>query len=129
MLPVGIGVVALLMVGAAAYLFSYKILPPPGTAPVIADEENSTYASTPCIVANTLDRELINNRGEVNDADKALELKPYANEKTIADVTADPRWSRDKTCNFANGFDQIVTRWMRITGYRSRWAEDGHWRW
>lgn len=125
-------IVAVILLGAVAStaaLMSYKVVPPPGTAPVIADEENSTYASTPCIVANTLDRELINNRTEVEDPDKSLELKPYANEKTIADVTADPRWKRDTACNFAFGFDQIVTRWMRLTGYRSRWAEDGHWRW
>ncbi|MBN8980736.1 MAG: hypothetical protein J0I29_05585 [Rhizobiales bacterium] len=124
-----IGVVLLGAVAAAAFLLSYKILPPPGIAPVIADEENSTYASTPCIMANTLDRELINNRNEVSDPDKTLELKPYANEKTIANVTSDPRWKRDTACNYAFGFDQIVTRWMRLTGYRSRWADDGHWRW
>ncbi len=124
-----IGVFALMAIGAAAVLFSYKIEPPPGIAPVVADEERSTYASTPCVIANTLDRELIGNRKEIEDPDKAIELLPYANEKTIADVTSDPRWSRDKTCNFAAGFDQIVTRWMRLTGYRSRWAEDGHWRW
>ena len=108
---------------------SDKILPPPGSAPVIADDERSTYASTPCILSNTLDRDLIGNRKEIEDPTKAIELLPYANEKTIADVTADPRWSRDKACNFATGFDQIVTVWMRLTGYRSRWAEDGTWRW
>ena len=124
-----IGVVALLFVAGAAALLSYEILLPPGIAPVVADEERSTYASTPCVLSNTLDRDLISNRKEIEDPTKALELLPYANEKTIADVTADPRWSRDKACNFATGFDQIATVWMRLTGYRSRWAEDGHWRW
>ena len=124
-----IGAVVLLFVAGAAVLLSYEILPPPGVAPVVADEERATYASTPCVLSNTLDRDLINNRKEIEDPTKALELLPYANEKTIADVTADPRWSRDKACNFAAGFDQIVTVWMRLSGYRSRWAEDGHWRW
>ena len=117
------------IVAGAAVLFSYKILPPPDIAPVIADEERATYASTPCVIANTLDRELIGNRKEIADPDKTIELLPYANEKTIAAVTSDARWSRDKACNFATGFDQIVTVWMRLTDYRSRWAEDGHWRW
>lgn len=128
-LAVAIGFFALAIVAVAAVLLSYKILPPPGIAPVVADEERSTYASTPCLLSNTLDRDLITNRKEIEDPTKALELQPYANEKTIEVVTADPRWSRDKACNFAAGFDQIVTVWMRLTGYRSRWAEDGHWRW
>jgi hypothetical protein len=124
-----IGFSVLAIVAGAAVLLSYKILPPPDIAPVIADEERATYASTPCVISNTLDRELIGNRKEIVDPDKTIELLPYANEKTIAVVTSDPRWSRDKACNFATGFDQIVTVWMRLTGYRSRWAEDGHWRW
>ncbi len=127
LLAVAIGAAALLLV--AGVLLSYEILPPPDVAPVIADEERSTYASTPCVIANTLDRELIGNRKQIEDPDKSIELLPYANEKTIAVVTSDPRWSRDKACNFAAGFDHIVTVWMRLTGYRSRWAEDGHWRW
>lgn len=124
-----IGAVVLLIVAAGAILLSYKIMPPPDVAPVIADEERSTYASTPCVIANTLDRELIGNRKEIEDPTKTIELLPYANEKTIAIVKADPRWSRDKACNFAFGFDQMVTVWMRLTGFRSRWADDGHWRW
>ena len=128
-LAVAIGFAVLLLVAAAAVLLSYKILPPPDIAPVIADEERSTYASTPCVIANTLDRELVGNRKEIQDPAKSIELLPYANEKSIAVVTSDPRWSRDTACNFATGFDQIVTVWMRLTGYRSRWAEDGHWRW
>jgi hypothetical protein len=27
------------------------------------------------------------------------------------------------------GFDQIVTTWNRLVGYRSRWSDDGNWRW
>ena len=126
---VAIGFAALMMIAGAAVLLSYKILPPPGIAPVIADEERSTYASTPCVLANTLDRELIGNRKEIADPSKTIELLAYANEKTIAVVTSDPRWSRDKACNFATGFDQIVTVWMRLVGYRTRWADDGQWRW
>lgn len=128
-LAIALGAAALLIVATAAVLLSYNIVPPPEIAPVVADEERSTYASTPCVLSNTLDRELIGNRPEADDPAKTLELLPYANEKTIAVVNADPRWSRDKACNYAFGFDQIVTVWMRLTGYRSRWAEDGHWRW
>lgn len=123
------GAATLFVVAAAALLLSYKIVPPPDAAVVIADEEHSTYASTPCVMFNTLDRELVTNRAEIADPNKAIDLQPYANEKTVAVINADPRWSRDKACNYAAGFDQIVTRWMRLAGYRSRWAEDGHWRW
>ncbi len=114
---------------AAALLFSYKVGPPPDNARVVADEERMTYASTPCVVYNKLDRELIANRGEIKDPSKALQLLGYASEKSFADVKADPKWSRDATCDYVTGFDQIVTRWMRLAGYRSRWTEEGQWRW
>ena len=110
-------------------MLSYKILPPPGNALIIADDERATYASTPCVLFNHLDRELIGNRSEIADQTKPLELLRHANEKKISDVAADPKWKRDKACNYATGFDQIVTTWMRLTGYRSRWSEDGQWRW
>lgn len=119
----------LLLIGVVAILLSYRILPPPDNAMVIADDERTTYASTPCVLFNHLDRELIGNRGEIADQTKPLELLRHANEKTMAEMKADPKWKRDSACNFATGFDQIVTTWMRLTGYRSRWAEDGQWRW
>ena len=81
------------------------------------------------VVFNKLDRELIANRSEVNDPAKPLQLFSYASEKTIADVKADGKWTRDTACDYVTGFDQIVTRWMRLTGYRSRWTADGQWRW
>lgn len=119
----------LALVAATAILLSYRILPPPDNALVIADDERATYASTPCVLFNQLDRELIANRAEIADQTKPLELLRHANEKKMADMKSDPKWQRDSTCNFATGFDQIVTTWMRLTGYRSRWSEDGQWRW
>ncbi len=122
------GVIVLALVGVAAILLSYRILPPPDNAMVIVDEERKTYASSPCVLFNHLDRELITNRAEIADQTKPLELQTYANERKISDVN-DGSWARDTACNFAAGFDQIVTTWMQLTGYRSRWAEDGQWRW
>lgn len=93
---------------------SYKIELPPDNAKVIADDLRMTYASTPCVVFNTLDRELIANRAEISDSSKPLQLYSYASEKTFAEVRADARWTRDKACDYVTGFDQIVTRWMRL---------------
>lgn len=127
--PVLSSVVLVVLIAAAALLMSYKIEPPPDNARVVADEERLTYASTPCVVFNKLDRELIANRAEVSDPSKPLQLFSYASEKTIADVKADTKWARDKACDYITGFDQIITAWMRLIGYRSRWTDDGQWRW
>jgi hypothetical protein len=127
--PVLSSVLLVALIAAAAILLSYRIEPPPDNARVVADEERLTYASTPCVVFNKLDRELIANRAEVSDPSKPLQLFSYASEKTIADVRADKKWSRDTACDYITGFDQIVTVWMRLIGYRSRWTDDGQWRW
>lgn len=123
------GVVLAALLAAVAILFSYRIESPPDNARVVADEQRLTYASTPCVIYNKLDRELISNRSEVNDPAKPLQLFSYASEKTIAEIKADKKWMRDTACDYVTGFDQIVTRWMRLVGYRSRWTEDGQWRW
>ncbi len=123
------GVLIAALLAAVAILFSYKIEPPPDNARVVTDEQRLTYASTPCVIYNKLDRELISNRTEVNDPAKPLQLFSYASEKTIAEIKADKKWTRDAACDYATGFDQIVTRWMRLAGYRSRWTEEGQWRW
>lgn len=122
-------VVLAALLAAVAILFSYRIEPPPDNARVVVDEQRLTYASTPCVIYNKLDRELISNRGEVNDPGKPLQLFSYASEKTIAEIKADKKWVRDAACDYVTGFDQIVTRWMRLVGYRSRWTDDGQWRW
>lgn len=127
--PVLSSVVLVTLLAAAAILMSYKIESPPDHARVIADEQRLTYASTPCVLFNKLDREVIANRTEISDPSKPLQLFSYASEKTIADVKADKKWSRDTACDYVTGFDQIVTVWMRLIGYRSRWADDGQWRW
>jgi len=123
------GVLLAALIAAAAILFSYKVEPPPDNARVIVDEQRLTYASTPCVVYNKLDRELIANRTEIRDPSKPLQLFSYASEKTIADIKADKKWTRDASCDYVTGFDQLVTRWMRLAGYRSRWTDEGQWRW
>lgn len=117
------------LIATAAVLLSYRVVPPPDDAGVVTDDQRQTYASTPCVLFNRLDREVIANRIEIADTSKPLQLLAYANERTMADVRADGRWSRDATCNAAAGFDQIVTLWMRLAGYRSRWSDNGQWRW
>lgn len=127
--PAAAGLVLAGLVAGTAFMMSYTIQPPPGNARVVADEERKTYASTPCVLFNRLDRELIANRKEIGDASKPVQLLAFANEKTIGEIEADGTWQRDAACNYATGFDQIVTRWMRVAGYRSRWSDDGKWRW
>jgi hypothetical protein len=123
------GVCLVALLAAAAILLSYKIVPPPDNARVIVDEQRRTYASTPCVVYNKLDRDVISNRAEINDPSKPLQLFSYASEKTFGDVKADTKLTRDTSCDYVTGFDQIVTRWMRLVGYRSRWTDEGQWRW
>ncbi len=112
-----------------ALLFLYSVELAPDNARVLADGEKRTYASTPCVIYNKLERELITNRGEIDDPNKALQLHSYANEVGIAEVRDLRGWRRDSACNYINGFDQIVTVLDRMLGYRSRWTDEGQWRW
>lgn len=124
-----VSAILIALVAVSALLLLYTIEQPPDNARVVVDEQRQTYASTPCVLFNKLDRELIANRREISDPSKPLQLLSFANEKTMSEVRADPKWTRDKACNYATGFDQIVTVWMRLVGYRSRWSDDGQWRW
>lgn len=112
-----------------ALLFLYSIEPAPENARVLADGERRTYASTPCVIFNKLERELIANRHEVEDPQKPLQLLQFANEVGIGEVRNLKGWRRDEVCNYINGFDQIVTVLDRLLGYRSRWTAEGQWRW
>jgi len=116
-------------IAVAAILCAYRIQPPPERARVIADNEMHTYASTACVIYGKLERELITNRDAVSDPSRELELASYASESTIGEVTGQPGWRRDSACNYVLGFDQIVTVWNHLFGYRSRWSETGDWRW
>lgn len=122
-------VMALAIILSVALLFSYRVEEPPDNALVLTDSEKRTYASSPCVIFNRLEREMIANRAEVNEPDKPLQLLPYANEVVIGDVRGLSGWRRDSVCNYATGFDQIVTVWHRLLGLRARWSDDGQWRW
>jgi hypothetical protein len=127
---VAAGIVALFAVIAVLALMSiYRVEPPPNGARVIADREKRTYASTSCVVYGRLERELIANRDAVADPAQSLHLLPYASESTIGEVTGLSGWKRDAVCNDAIGFDQIVTAWNRLFDVRSRWTDNGEWRW
>lgn len=112
-----------------ALLLVYRVEPPPDGARVIADSEKRTYASTSCVVYGQLERELIANRLAVADPAQILQLLPYASETTIGELRRQGGWRRDSACNYVAGFDQIVTVWNRLLGFRSRWSDDGEWRW
>ncbi|MDR3467017.1 MAG: hypothetical protein P4M07_13835 [Xanthobacteraceae bacterium] len=122
-------VVLFAVIAVAALLLVYRIEPPPEDALVIADNEMHTYASTSCVIHGKLERELITNREAVADPSRDLELEPYASESTIGALSRQPGWRRDSTCNYVLGFDQIVTVWNNLFGYRSRWSGTGEWRW
>jgi hypothetical protein len=116
-------------IAIVAVMFVYRVEPPPAEARVIADNEKQTYASTSCVIYGRTERELITNREAVADPGRDLELQPYASETTIGEVGQQPGWRRDSVCDYALGFDQIVTAWNRLLGYRLRWSDDGEWRW
>lgn len=56
-------------------------------------------------------------------------MLPYATESSVGEVARLGSWRRDTACNYAAGFDQIVTAWDRLVGFRSRWTDTGEWRW
>lgn len=116
-------------IAVAALLLIYRVEPPPGVAPVVADTERRTFASTPCVIYGRLERELIANREAALDAHASLRLLPYAETTTFGAVQRDGGWRRDRVCHAAAGFDQIVTVGNHLVGVRSRWREDGQWRW
>lgn len=122
-------IVVVAFIVTVALLFLYSVEMAPDNARVLADGEKRTYASTPCVVYNKLERELIANRDEIDDPRKALQLHSYANEVGIAEVRDLRGWRRDSVCNYINGFDQIVTVLDRMLGYKSRWTDEGQWRW
>ena len=129
----GVAKVAIILLFAAiaivALLCVYSVDAPPPGARVIADNENHTYASTSCVIYGRTERELITNREAIADPAADLQLQPFASESTIGDVSGQPGWRRDSSCNYVMGFDQVVTTWNRLLGYRSRWSETGEWRW
>lgn len=116
-------------IAVAALLLLYRVEPPPDSAAVVADTERRTFASTPCVIYGRLDRELIANREAAFDPRASLRLLPYAETATIGALRRQGGWRRDPVCNAAAGFDQIVTVWNHLVGSRSRWREDGQWRW
>jgi hypothetical protein len=117
------------VIAIVAVMFVYRVEPPPQDARVIADNDKRTYASTSCVIYGRTERELIANREAVADPGRDLELQPYASETTIGAVRQQAGWRRDSVCDYVLGFDQIVTAWNRLLGYRSRWSDDGEWRW
>ncbi|MEW6644272.1 MAG: hypothetical protein AB1586_27450 [Pseudomonadota bacterium] len=116
-------------IAVLALMFVYRVEPPPDDARVIADTERRTYASTSCVIHGRLERELIANRSAVADPTQSLQLLPYAMASSIGEVARLGSWRRDTACNYATGFDEIVTTWDRLFGFRSRWTDDGEWRW
>lgn len=125
----------LVAIVGASVLFGAKILVgAPGNATVIVDMEQQIYASPPCVVKGTLDRELIKNRQDVSDTTTALVLMDYAEQGTIGEVRdakaiLDQEWHPDRHCANADGFMQMVSLAQRLFGYRSRWTPTGEWRW
>jgi len=124
-----ITIVTFALIAVVAMLCVYSIEPPPAAARVIADNENHTYASTSCVIYGRTERELITNRDAVADPGRDLELQPFASESTVGELDGQPGWRRDSACNYVMGFDQVVTTWNRLLGYRSRWSDTGDWRW
>jgi hypothetical protein len=116
-------------IAIVAALMLYRVEPPPDGARVLADTERRTYASMSCVYYGQLERELIANRQAVANPDEVLLLLSHANETTIGELRRQGGWRRDSACNYVFGFDQIVTTWNRLVGYRSRWSDDGNWRW
>jgi hypothetical protein len=130
-----IAIVAFLFLGfLLQYWFGDTYIFPPPHARMVIDEGQLTFASVPCVVSGALERELIKNRDEARDASKPLLLRPYADEVRMSEISArrnerNEHFRRDEKCAKASGFDQYVTGWQRILGFRSRWTEDGEWRW
>jgi len=100
----------------------------PDNAGVIVDMDEGVYASIPCVLVGTIDRELIKNRDDVSEPDAPLILSDYAETGTIGEARA-KRWRPDVRCRNSDGFMRTVSLPDRVLGYQSRWTPGGEWRW
>jgi len=122
--------IAVVLFIGALLMFGIKITrSAPIDAPLIVDSERKTYASVPCVLNGTLDRELIKNRRDVNAPTKPLVLMDYAEESTIGEVRRLKSWHPDVTCRNAAGFTQTISLAGSLLGWERRWTRKGQWRW
>jgi len=121
------------VLGGGAWLFGTHMVSTPDNARVLIDLEQHSYASIPCVVRGTIERELIKNRTDAWNPKTPLVLMDNAEAGTIAEIRRGQqrgeKWQPDRRCRDANGFMQTISLTDRIFGYRSRWTAEGEWRW
>ncbi len=108
----------------------------PDRAELIIDEEYKTYASPPCVIYGTTERDLVENPTDAKDPGKKLMLKSYAEVTTVGDLRArrktEKGWRPDEKCRDASGFfskEVSFLTWMFGQEKKSRWTPEGDWRW
>jgi hypothetical protein len=100
----------------------------PEWAKLIIDEELGTYASIPCVVNGTLERDLVKNPNDARDPWKPLVLQDYANETTAGAIRG-KGFRPDEKCRDATGFLQELGLLGLFFDLESRWTPEGEWRW
>lgn len=115
------------------FLFGYKqVHTAPDNAPAILDLDAQTYASPPCVIDGSIERELIKNRADARDPSTNLVLEDYAKLSTMEEARlrrGNRNWKADKACSRAEGFTQTLSGFDLLFGHTSRWTKDGDWRW
>ena len=110
----------------------------PKNAPVYLNYGNGLYASPPCVFNGTTETEYIVNLGEVQSGQAKQKLAQNVEVMTKAmlldlkDVDPDMKEliKPDGKCREADGFTQSSSLLLSALGLsKSRWAENGEWRW
>ena len=101
----------------------------PDNATVVADYVDKIYASPPCIINGTTDREYIENADAVRNDQANAEPVFSADVISIGEARAEG-YRPDKACADADGFVHSRALLLSILGLTSdRWTDDGGWRW
>lgn len=127
---IGVGVASLSILALLALASASVMEPAPPNATVALHYPSLTYASPPCITADTTETAFATvTRRQGRPVD--FQLEPDVALVSLAEARAAKAVS-DRRCNSASGFTgSSQPMWHGLLGItrQSRWDEDGNWRW
>ncbi len=125
-----LGLVGILVLAGAWYLFYPHMHTAPDHAKILYDGANSRYASPPCVLNGDVEGPYIQNPEDIRDSSKALILEELVREMAAAHrVEFFPNAKPDRRCANAEGFVQSISVFAEWAGWQSRWTSAGDWRW
>ncbi len=110
----------------------------PSNAPIFINYSSGTYASPPCVFNGTTDVQFVTNLAEVQSGKESMKLANNVelitkdmlrSWQTVFGMEEAPR--PDVRCRNSDGFMGHGSSWLIVAlGYsKSRWADNGEWRW